>query len=63
MPRKKAEIKVEVEKTSPKVATKTEVSVFDGTVLVRTYSKAVHGDNFEALAKQFVSDRPTYSLK
>jgi hypothetical protein len=29
----------------------------------RTYSKAVHGDNFRALAEQYVSVRPGWSLK
>lgn len=63
MPRKKEE----TVKTEPKVAekvSKTEVSIYDENKnFVRTYSKELHGDDFEVLAQQFISDRPNYSIK
>lgn len=63
MPRKKAE---EVKKVEEKVkkSSKTEVTVYnEKSEVVRSYSKAVHGDNFEKLAESFIADRPNYSIK
>ena len=67
MPRKKTEVTKEEVKPEVKVketkSTKTEVSIYDGQNLVRTYSKAIHGENFEKLAESFISDRPNYLIK
>lgn len=64
MPRKKVEKVEEVAVKPVKASVKTEVSVYDakGNV-VRTYSKEVHGDNFEKLAESFIADRANYSIK
>lgn len=65
MPRTKKEKEVAQEEVvEEKVAKKVkEVSVYDGTILIRTYSEAVHGKDFAKLAENFISDRPNLTIK
>lgn len=74
MPRKKIlknpEEVVEMDKIEAVVPVETDkveegasVSVYHKDVFVRTYSAAMHGNEYRKLAEQFISDRPGYILK
>ena len=41
---------------------RSEVKVFDGNYLVRTYSLEVHGADYQILAEQF-ANKKNYTLK
>lgn len=63
MPRRK--VIEQVEKTVSvveKPVSVEEVKVFDGNYLVRTYSFADHGSDYQILAEQFASKK-NFSLK
>lgn len=57
---------IEIPKTDdgakPKKSAKTEVGVFHGEELIRTYSAKDHGENFEELAKEFAA-KNRYEVK
>lgn len=63
MPRKKV---VESSEKTISVVEKTisveEIKVFDGNYLVRTYSFADHGSDYQILAEQF-ANKKNYTLK
>jgi uncharacterized protein YhbP (UPF0306 family) len=56
MKKHKSKVAEEVKKDT------TEIKVYDGLNLIRTYSKKEHGEDFEKLAEMYKSQYDNYKL-